>query len=194
MIDDFSERMIHIREILSDRGVMSTVAISRLLGANPVQTIQTLTLLEQRQSVRRLTRGSRRHPAEWVLRCDKRFMPMKSLEKFSTDELQGELSRRRDEPRIKAALAAIQQTFNISPAVVLSRGREPKHDEARHALALLLHNCLGMTLKETAHAMDRKDIGTVCNAVNRANDLLDTEAAFGERYREAVKALKESPF
>jgi len=88
-------------------------------------------------------------------------------------------------------LDAVSAAFCIHISDITGRSRVKAIAEARHAYMSILRNVTNLTLVQVGSLMGR-DHSTVINSCNTASDLLETDRAFAQRYRNAIQIVQEN--
>ena len=81
-------------------------------------------------------------------------------------------------PSATVALQAVAKATGVNVAQLQSARIDRAVSEPRHLAAYLLYECLGLTLQQTAHSLQRRDRNTALNSIKRARELIEIDPQF----------------
>jgi len=112
---------------------------------------------------------------------------MKGLSKYTIDQLEKELKKRRNAP-FKKVLEVVDKEYNIKKNVILSRKVNCRISDARQLIFYILRNHYKYKFHEISEFMDRNH-ATVMYGIKTAQNLMETDPVTHIRYKRIMKKL-----
>lgn len=91
---------------------------------------------------------------------------------------------------IQTIILVCARHWNVTPQALTAFGRVRIFARPRQAAMLLMRDLLGLSFPAIGLALGRRDHTTALDGARRAQELLETDAAWGARYHAALAELK----